>query len=562
MSRTTLCALTAAGLTVFSILVMVTRSWVLGDEVRRPLGPSTWKVIMTVQGTSLGNARLMTASPLDLDRQHVLEDAYSSGQLFHKPPEARHPERRQVIWSQRAGVSNGAFRARSEFHVALEVTTPNALMSHQATGLYAAPAPGQFLDVDQAAARTPAGEPRSQTDSELISSQARCLTADLEPNTNPLDVAEALFQYVAQNVKNEPHSDAPITSAAECLRLGKGDRLGKSRLLQALLRSRGIPARIVTGVTLGRGPEQRPHYWVEAWVYDHWLPMCPFYHCFGRVPTTYLIFGFGDKPVALGRHVKDLDTTFLIERVTPESASAEVSSWKRTFRSLSLFILPPTERRLVEILLLLPIAAVIICVFRNLIGLNSFGTFAPALIGLAFHDLHSLPGILVFVTILLIGWIMRRVLDFYHLLQVPRVAMMLTLIMTVLIAVIVTSNLYGAQTTRYISLFPLVILTGMVERFWTLETEDSTGASFRTLFQTMLISTVIALVLSSHRLVQHMYCYPETLGLIMAVQLLIGRYTGYRLMELFRFRDFLGYRPSAIGCRPSAIGYRLSPDNE
>ena len=25
----------------------------------------------------------------------------------------------------------------------------------------------------------------------------------------------------------------------------------------------------------------------------------------------------------------------------------------------------------------------------------------------------------------------------------------------------------------------------------------------------------------------------------MAAQLLIGRYTGYRLMELFRFRDFL-----------------------
>jgi hypothetical protein len=36
-----------------------------------------------------------------------------------------------------------------------------------------------------------------------------------------------------------------------------------------------------------------------------------------------------------------------------------------------------------------------------------------------------------------------------------------------------------------------------------------------------------------------MFRYPETLGLIMAGQLLIGRYTGYRLSELFRFRDFL-----------------------
>jgi hypothetical protein len=79
----------------------------------------------------------------------------------------------------------------------------------------------------------------------------------------------------------------------------------------------------------------------------------------------------------------------------------------------------------------------------------------------------------------------------------------------------------------------------MVERFWTLETEDSTAASFRTLFSTMLISMVIAVVLSMNAVVQQLFRYPETLGLIMAGQLLIGRYTGYRLTELLRFRDFV-----------------------
>src|SRR6185312_696138 len=279
-----------------------------------------------------------------------------------------------------------------------------------------------------------------------------------------------------------------------------------------------------------------------AWLstYGQWLPMCPFYQHFGHVPSIYLTFGFGEKPLVRGWHVKDLDFAFLVERLPAVDANAAgLSPLKRAFLNLSLFSLPPAERRLVEILLLLPIAALIICVFRNIIGLSSFGSFAPALIGLAFHDLHSLPGILVFVTILLIGWLMRRVLDHYHLLQVPRIATMLTLIMIVLIAAVVAANLFGAPTTRYISLFPMIILCGMVERFWTLETEDSTSASFRTLFQTMLIATVIALVLSSTGLVQHMLRFPETLGLIMAAQMLIGRYTGYRFMELLRFRDFL-----------------------
>jgi hypothetical protein len=43
--------------------------------------------------------------------------------------------------------------------------------------------------------------------------------------------------------------------------------------------------------------------------------------------------------------------------------------------------------------------------------------------------------------------------------------------------------------------------------------------------------------------VSHLFRYPETLGLVMAAQLLLGRYTGYRLSELFRFRDFLRPRP-------------------
>jgi len=203
------------------------------------------------------------------------------------------------------------------------------------------------------------------------------------------------------------------------------------------------------------------------------------------------------------------------------------------------------EGPLVEVLLLLPVAALIICVFRNVIGLSSFGTFAPALVGLAFRELRSLPGILVFVSVLLVGWLMRRVLDQYHLLQVPRVALMLTLIMLVLIGVVVGAYHFGATLTTYVSLFPLVILTGMVERFWTLEAEDGTVASFRTLLSTMLIATVISVVLSLNALVQHLFRYPETLGLVMAIQLLIGRYTGFRLSEIFRFRDFLK-QPAAL----------------
>ena len=81
------------------------------------------------------------------------------------------------------------------------------------------------------------------------------------------------------------------------------------------------------------------------------------------------------------------------------------------------------------------------------------------------------------------------------------------------------------------------------ERFWTLEAEDGVGASFKTLLSTLAIAATISLVLSIKAVARWLFVYPETLGLIMAAQLLIGRYTGYRLMELLRFRDFLAPPP-------------------
>ncbi len=147
----------------------------------------------------------------------------------------------------------------------------------------------------------------------------------------------------------------------------------------------------------------------------------------------------------------------------------------------------------------------------------------------------------MFVSIVLVGWGLRRVLDRYHLLQVPRTAFMLSLVVVMLIAGVVMANFQAPpfEATKYIPLFPMVILTGMIERFWTLETEDGTVSSFKTLTATMVVSGLIAVTLSLPAVVRYMFLFPETLGLIMAAQLLIGRYTGYRLSELFRFRDFV-----------------------
>src|SRR5689334_22918260 len=115
MSRTLLCVLTALVLAVVSVGTSILRLTVLGQETRVPAGPGNYKITMLVRGKSTGDARVITACPLDFNRQHVFGEEYTSSELFPKIIETQHGLRRALHWSQRVTVPKGRFQARYEF---------------------------------------------------------------------------------------------------------------------------------------------------------------------------------------------------------------------------------------------------------------------------------------------------------------------------------------------------------------------------------------------------------------------------------------------------------------
>ena len=262
--------------------------------------------------------------------------------------------------------------------------------------LYAAPKPGKMLEPE-----------RRAEDNAHIAAQARELTEDLDAGAT-LDRAEALFHFVDRKIANEPSVKEPAVSAAACLENESGDCGAKSRLLAALLRCRGVPARLVAGVTLTKGPEQRPLLGrsVARRPLAADVPVSSPFRPRSRLLTWSSVTAtmHWSRAVTLKTSIMRFWWNGFPARIRPPGASP----LKRAFLAVSLYRLPPAERRFVEVLLLLPVAAVVISLFRNVIGLMSFGAFAPALIGLAFRGgLSDLPGVLVFVTILLVGWLMQ-----------------------------------------------------------------------------------------------------------------------------------------------------------
>jgi hypothetical protein len=198
--------------------------------------------------------------------------------------------------------------------------------------------------------------------------------------------------------------------------------------------------------------------------------------------------------------------------------------------------LPSADRQLVEFLLLLPVAALVCCVVRNVIGLHTYGTFAPALLGLAFRDVPSPLGLFLLVTVLSVGWVLRRGVARLNLLQVPRGAVMLSIVAGLLVAFILLSNHSGRPVAQAIPFLPMVIVTGLIERFWTTEEEDGSPAALRTMANTLLTAFAVFAVVRIGIVHRTMIGHPEAIGFVVAGLLLIGRYTGYRLTELARFR--------------------------
>jgi len=112
--------------------------------------------------------------------------------------------------------------------------------------------------------------------------------AGAEPE--PMIVADRLVRYVSRRLANSSRGASSAT-ALEAFRKRSGDCTEHSALLVALARSRGIPARRVSGL-VHAGRSFIFHQWAEVYIDDRWVPCDPSKGLLG-LPACYLRLGTG-----------------------------------------------------------------------------------------------------------------------------------------------------------------------------------------------------------------------------------------------------------------------------
>ena len=366
--------------------------------------------------------------------------------------------------------------------------------------------------------------------------------ADLEATESLIaairDTTKNLNGFVAELLKrlNHPKPDDRVR-----LLTGKETTLrGKIDLAVRMLAQAKIPARSVHGIQLQTHSPNAPiTHWLEVFDKSRWEFFNPQTGTAGR-PEHFFVWWRGRGQLATLEGGQDLRVTLTVLPDQDRAVRTAIARHRQKHRllvGLSPFALPLRAQAVYQVLLMVPIGTFLLVIFRNVVGIRTFGTFMPVLIALAFRETNLAWGVVLFSVLVSLGLCVRLYLEKLKLLVVPRLASVLIIVILLMLALSLLTHAIGFERGLSVALFPMVILTMTIERVSIIWDEHGPMEAIKQGVGSMIIAAIAYLVMSIPFLQHLLSVFPELLLVLLAGTLLLGRYTGYRLLELKRFKE-------------------------
>ncbi len=346
------------------------------------------------------------------------------------------------------------------------------------------------------------------------------------------EISSSFYDFVH---KIPSSSTDELTDAVTALTQYEASCNGKSRLLVALFRAKGIPARMVGGIILEDITKKTSHAWVEAKLGNTWVPFDALNGHYAEIPANYLELYKGDEFLITRSKNIEFDYLYNIEseRINHYPTFAAINLWD---------VLDKTgiPKKPLTFLLLLPLGAFLVSVFKNVVGLKTFGVFLPVLIAFAFMEMGTLIGLAYFTMIIVAIALMNFPLEKWRILHTPKISVMLTAVAIISIIALTIFFKTGWLDPTKALVFPIIIITMMAEKFARKVEEDSPKEALNVYLQTLIVTLVCVWVFSSTLIQNFLITFPEILFTIAALNLLLGRWIGLRFTEFSRFAALKG----------------------
>lgn len=387
------------------------------------------------------------------------------------------------------------------------------------------------------------------------SEQGRVLDTEQPPYPKPRELEEPFASAVTTLVEEVRSKSADIATFTALLLKDINDPTpsenvallldpdpspeGRLSLAIDVLAGARIPARAMHAVQLVDGAQQQtPVPYLEVYNGSAWLVFDPTTGETG-LPKDMLIWWRGNEPLLSIRGAGQPEIAIAVARSVQQAVEvAQQRSEGSASRLLqfSLFSLPIQTQNVYKVLLLVPVGVFMIVVLRNIVGIQTFGTFMPVLIALAFRETELLWGIVLFSLIVALGLSIRFYLEHLKLLLVPRLAAVVIIVVLLMALLSVLTHKLGIDRGLSVALFPMVILAMTIERMSVVWEERGALDAIRQGVGSLVVAALAFLVMANEYVEHLVFVFPGLLLVLLALVLIVGRYTGYRLTELTRFK--------------------------
>jgi hypothetical protein len=314
------------------------------------------------------------------------------------------------------------------------------------------------------------------------------------------------------------------------------DRYSPTALMANLLNTADAPARTVQVLELEDGRRRQGlRDLVQVWDDDEgWLLFDPLS---GLVDNPQLLLWQAASPAVL-EVLGGSRSRVSFSIISQTRPATELMDQTAPGFELSLYGLPIAEQGVFKLIMLLPVGALVVVIMRILVGLKTSGTFMPVLIALAFLQTQLIPGLVSFIVVVAIGLMIRSYLSSLNLLLVSRIATLVVVVIGIITVVSLLSYRFGILGGLTITFFPLIILAWTIERM-SITWEEQGPREVLVQGGGSLAVATLAFLMMDQPVVRHLaFNFPELNLCVLGLILLLGRYTGYRLLELRRFAVF------------------------
>lgn len=319
---------------------------------------------------------------------------------------------------------------------------------------------------------------------------------------------------------------------------GDNSERGLVQALTLVLNQAKIDALPVQGFYLKQENKAEEKWFLAVYNDQGWFYLNPETGIRG-LPKHFLVWQYGTEPLFEVTGGKKPQFNLTVSTTPMNALSAAKTRGLQMDSQLmrfSLLELPVNVQETYKILLMVPIGAFVILLLRNFIGLMTFGTFMPVLIALAFRETQVVWGVVLFTMIVSFGLLVRFYLDELRLLLVPRLAVILTVVILLMLLISVMSHTLNLTAGLSVALFPMIILTMTIERMCITWDERGAYEAVKCGIGSLVAAVITFFVMSIASLQYLVFAFPELLFVLLALILLFGQYQGYRLSELFRFK--------------------------